>query len=70
MIGIYSDGTIRIGYFDNGYVALGNYLRIFSDGRFEVGECYPNDKSYNISYIGTRYMTDGTSEPYDLWVIT
>jgi len=39
-IRIYSDGNIYIRYWNNGVVAPGNYLIIWPDGKFRVGECY------------------------------
>ena len=56
---IYSDGTIRIGYFDNGGFALGNYLNIFSDGSFTVGEKYMLNGKKKTQC--TQYDTDGRS---------
>ena len=40
---IFADGTIDIRYFNNGYAAPGNYLRIHSYGEFKVGEMYLKD---------------------------
>ncbi len=60
-IRIFSDGTIRIGYYNNGERAPGtNYISIWGSGRLEVGECYL-DEDGERCYRGTRYKTDGTS---------
>ena len=61
-----SDGDIRIGYFNNGDDAPGNYLTILSDGDVDVGECYL--KGGESCYRGTFYHTDGTSEEFDWWL--
>ncbi len=55
-------GTIHIGYFENGVWSTGNYIYIYPDGRFNVGERY-------IKYgerrgRGTEYYTDGTEDKY------
>jgi len=62
-IRIYLNGEIRIGYWDKGLEAPGNYINIFSDGRFHVGEIYMKDAKKWIK--GTRYYTDGRTEVYD-----
>ena len=35
---IHDDGEIWIGYYENGGYSTGNYINIFSDGVFLVGE--------------------------------
>ncbi len=68
-IGISNDGDIGIGYFKNGEWSTGNYIEIYSDGRFWVGELYLKEgKKRNR---GTRYNTDGSEVQYDneLWLI-
>jgi hypothetical protein len=60
-IRIYNDGAIRIGYFENEGYTTGNYIWIFSDGGFIVGELLDGGRSDR----GTTYWTDGTVEEYD-----
>jgi hypothetical protein len=38
-----NNGFIRIGYFENGLLSTGNYIFIFNDGEFWVGEIFWND---------------------------
>jgi hypothetical protein len=40
---IYPNGNIHIGYYNNGELAPGNDIYIFSDGGFIVGEVYLKD---------------------------
>jgi hypothetical protein len=40
---IYNEVGIDIGYYENGGWRTGNYIKINSDGDFEVGECYLED---------------------------
>ena len=40
---IYSNGYIRIQYFNNGHDAIGKYIQIWDDGRFFLGEIYMKD---------------------------
>ena len=62
-IGIYSTYFIRIGYFNNGGWAPGNYLTIWSDGQLDVGECYLKDgKKWDK---GTLYEVNGNEEKFD-----
>ena len=60
----YSGGEIGIGYYNNGVGAPGNYLTIYSDGEFKVGECYLKDGEKCVR--GTRYLTDGFCKKFDL----
>ena len=56
---IFDSGLITIGYFDNCYDAPGNYIFIYSDGRFDVGEmCLKDGQMRNR---GTRYKKNGTA---------
>ncbi len=55
----------RIGYWQNDEYSTGNYITIYSDGRFDVGEQYLKDGKRWYRGSGTRYKTDGTSEKYD-----
>lgn len=36
-ISLYTDGFIRIQYWENGQDVAGNYIEIYKDGRFVVG---------------------------------
>ncbi len=49
-------GVIHLGYFENGSYT-GNYIRIYSDGEFWVGERYLKDEKRGDRW--TQYMTDG-----------
>ena len=60
---INSNGTIWIQYWNNGRVAPGNYIYIFSDGRFDVGEFYLKDGKRRLRC--TQYFTDGTTQDFD-----
>ena len=52
-ISIYHPSFIRIGYYEDDYVAAGNYIDIYNDGEFHVGEYYFKDgKKWNR---GIRY---------------
>ena len=62
-ISIRNDGFILIGYRENGELSTGNYISIWSDGRFNVGERYLMDGKIAVS--NTWYYTDGTEEKYD-----
>ncbi len=42
-IDIYNDDRISIGYFEDGSKSTGNYIIIYSSGKFDVGEIYNND---------------------------
>ena len=55
--------SIRIGYYNDGLSAPGNYLYIFSNGNLQVGEQYLKDGK--LCDRGTRYLTNGTSEEFD-----
>jgi hypothetical protein len=63
-IKIWNDGPIYIGYFEDGYLSTGNFINIYSDGRFEVGEkCYKKDGDGERKMRrmrGTEYKTNGT----------
>ena len=62
--GIFTDenGNIRIGYWNNGVIAPGNFIKIFSNGVFIVGELYMKDgeKCYRF----TQYNKDGTTSEF------
>ncbi len=60
---IYDNGYIMIGYFENGWSSTGNYIHIYSDGGFQVGDMYLTDGE--IWNRGTSYKTDGTEKKYD-----
>ncbi len=60
---IYPDGYIHIGYWNNGDLAPGKYIHIFSKGKFDVGELYLKDGK--SCWRGTNYKVDGTSKKYD-----
>ncbi len=59
----YTD-EISIGCFENSVVTTGNYIQIFWDGNFRVGERYLKDGEK--WYRGTWYMTDGSEQKYCL----
>ena len=58
-----SENCIAIGYYNDGYLAPGNYLKISSGGEFKVGECYLKD-GYKF-FRGTRYYKNGATGKYD-----
>ncbi len=60
---IYFDGDIRFQYYHNGATASGNYIHIYKDGEFDVGEGYFKD-GMKLHHRCTRYCTDGTSVKY------
>jgi len=62
-IAIYPSGFIEIGYFEKGYLAPGNYLWIYSDGKFHVGERYLKDGKRWDKY--TQYLTNGKQIKFD-----
>ncbi len=63
-IRIDDDGFILIGYFDeDGIASTGNYIHIYSDGTFRVGERYFKDGERRER--GTGYMTDGKKKKYE-----
>ena len=55
-------GTIHIGCFENSLLSTGNYIIIYKDGDFEVGERYIKDGERMRRC--TRYMLDGEEEQY------
>ncbi len=61
-IRIWNDGTIFIGYGEDGRLCTGNEITIYPDGWFDVGETYIKDGKKWKRF--TRYMTDGTEEKY------
>ncbi len=65
-IEINNDGDIWIGYWQNGSDDTGNYIRIYDDGDFDVGECYMRD---GVRWVrGTTYYTVGGKFKYDkIW---
>ncbi len=67
------NGTISIGYYENGELSTGHYITINkwgdSWGEFRVGENYKKDGEKRISSRGTIYKKDGTEEQYDDWLI-
>ncbi len=63
-IRIWDDGSTTIGYYENGKWSTDNYIFIFSDGDFRVGEIYQKDgKKWKR---GTTYFTNGTEKKYDV----
>ncbi len=61
-IKFYSDGDINIGYYNNGYGAPGNFITIYKNGEFHVGEYYLKDAILDTR--GTRYNADGTTKKF------
>ena len=61
-IDIQNDGQIIVGYWENGQFSTGNFIGIFIDGSFNVGEIYMN--AGEKEERGTRYKTDGSTEKY------
>ncbi len=57
---IHYHGGLVIGYFENGDWNTGNYINIWSNGDFSVGECYLKDGWRQ--FRGTKYHTNGTEE--------
>ncbi len=62
-IKICDNGVIDIGYFEDGLGSTGNYITIYSDGRFRVGEVFMKDGRRWIR--GTQYNTDGTENEFE-----
>ncbi len=60
---IYKDGSIWIGYYENGVLSTGNYITIFSEGYFWVGEYYMKEGKKWDRW--TQYNTNGYEEKYD-----
>ena len=58
-----NNGVITIGTFENGRYSTGNYIRIYSDGEFHVGDMYLTNGE--IWSRGTSYMPDGTEEEFE-----
>ncbi len=58
-----NNGTINIGYYEDGFVSTGNFIFIYSDGDLEVGEIYFEDGDRRRR--GTIYKTNGTEYKYD-----
>ncbi len=56
-------GSIVIGYWENDDSSTGNYINIYSNGEFKVGERYFKDG--RICDRGTRYFRDGSEYKYD-----
>ncbi len=54
--------TFWIGCFENG-LSTGNYIVIYSDGEFRVGEIYFKDGKKR--FRGTFYETNGKEEQFD-----
>ena len=62
-IRILNDGYIHIGYFEKDMESTGNYITIYSDCRFEVGEFYFKDR---VKWErGKCYFGAGTVRQYD-----
>ena len=59
-----TNGHIKVAYFCDGRQAPGNYIRIWSDGMFEVGEMCLNVLGETL-IKGIQYNTDGTSRPIE-----
>ncbi len=62
-IKIFKDGHIYIQYWNNEEPAPGNYIRIFSDGEFKVGEFYLKDGEMHRR--GALYCLDCTATEFD-----
>ncbi len=62
-IEIFNNGTIVIGYYENGDHSTGNYITILSDSGFRVGEVYFEDG--DEWRRGTEYKKNGIEEKYD-----
>ncbi len=62
-IKIWNDGFIGIGYYEDGWPSTGNFIIIYRDGNFQVGEVYMREGSRCSR--GTWYLTDGTEEQFD-----
>ena len=56
------NGSIHIGYYNNGDDAPGNFIYIYYDGDVNVGEWYMKDGKK--CYRGTEYRTDGTTKEF------
>jgi hypothetical protein len=59
-IHILNSGNIYIGYWENGGLSTGNYILIFSNGDFVVGEIYIKDGGRRNRW--TQYNTDGSEK--------
>ena len=62
-IAIFGNGEIWIGYYKDGDVAAGNYIFIYSNGWFNLGEYY-FDANGRLKDRFTCYYADGTSRKY------
>ncbi len=62
-IQILNDGWILIGYFEDGLDSTGNYITIWSDGVFRVGEKYWKD-GRRWERV-TTYKKNGKKEQYE-----
>ena len=58
MLRFYSDGDLRINYVDYGHVAAGAFIRISSDGKFDVGHMY-FDANHELKKGKTCYDSEG-----------
>ena len=56
-----SDGSIFIGFWNNGVYAAGNYITLGSGGSFRLGEFYFLDYYSGLKDRYTDYDTDGSS---------
>ncbi len=59
---IWTNGQCQIGYFEDNFWSIGNYILILPNNDFRVGENYLNDKA--IRWRGTYYKWDGTEKVY------
>ncbi len=59
----WNDDEIWIGYYKNGKLSPGNYIRLYSNGDFSVGEVYDKDGGRRKERC-TRYSTNGTKREY------
>ncbi len=65
VISLNLDGKIWTGYAEKGVASTGNYIAIFSNGEFYVGEEYRIIGMRQRWDRGTKYYTDGTEEESD-----
>ena len=59
----YQSGIIRLGLFDNGKFAVGNYILIRGANEFKVGVLSLNENGHERE-TGTWYKQNGTTKQY------